>query len=261
MAKHQIRNHSTNSKQTFARRAGKHAVELLMQSSSAAMRSMRALDYEVQSEGSDDVIAMRVAEVVSELAKVVRNVGYNPESAQIESAAKDIQTELGKRYGMKPNSRRERSLDGLSDDPILLKAYCEMATESMELENWKDAEPNDEVRALAAEYDEELKKALADLVEKYPPENDATAEDLWAANAAYLVLMTLRGEGVGIWDGDWTDFYEDTDKAEAFLKKRLGKYADDTGSGKLEDAFREAAIESCGEPDDDSDEDDEDDED
>ncbi len=92
-------------------------------------------------------------------------------------------------------------------------------------------------------------------------DNDATAEDLWAANGAYLIFQTLNGAGVGIWDGDWTDFYEDTDKAEKFLKGKLGKFADDSGAGSLNEAFMNAADESCGGDDDDDESDDDDDED
>lgn len=241
-------------------RAPRHVLPTLLEASTTAMRSMRALDGEVFGDGSEDVIAMRSAELILALVPLVRSAGYISESAQLESAGKDIQKELDSRYGMKPNARGQGS-GGLADNPILLKSYVEMAAESMELENWKDAEPNDEVFEVAREYDEALMAALEELVKKYPPEDDASADDLWAAEAPYLVLMTLRGEGVGIWDGDWAQFYEDTDKAEKFLKGKLGKFADSSGSGKLENAFMNAASESCGdEDDDDSDEDDDDEE-
>ncbi len=233
-----------------------------IRASAEAMQMMRALDYEVQCGATEDLIAERVAKIAFALARLTRAVGYPAEGDHFVEAATDIRADLAKRYPrLKANSRRPSDSRGLADDPVLLKAYCEMAAESAELDNWKDAEPNNEVEEVAREYDSALKKALAELVEKYPPENDAGAEDLWNANGPYLVLMTLRGEGVGIWDGDWTDFYEDTDKAEKFLKGKLGKFADDTGGGKLEDAFRNAADESCGGDDDDdeSDEDDDDD--
>ena len=178
-------------------RVPKHLEEVLFQASAAAIRSMRALDFEVQSEGSEDVIAMRSAEVLAALAPLVRNTGFISESAQIESASKDIQKELTKRFGLKPNARGQGP-GGLADNPILLKSYVEMAAESMEFDNPRDAEVNEEVLEVAREYDTALMTALEELVEKYPPENDASAEDLWAAEAPYLVLMTLREEGVGI---------------------------------------------------------------
>jgi hypothetical protein len=241
-------------------RAPRHVLPKLLEASTTAMRSMRALDAEVFGDGSEDVIAMRSAEVMTALVPLVRSAGYISESAQLESAGKDIQKELDSRYGMKPNARGQGP-GGLADNPILLKSYVEMAAESMDLENWKDAEPNDEVFEVAREYDAALMAALKELVKKYPPDDDANADDLWAAEAPYLVLMTLRGEGVGIWDGDWSHFYADTDKAEKFLKGKLSKFADGTGSGKLEEAFMSAADESCGDSDDDDDDSDEDDED
>lgn len=147
---------------------------------------------------------------------------------------------------MRTNSRRPRGREGLSQQPELLQQLVEMAAESSELPNYKDAESNDHVQAVAAEYDAALRQALEELVTKYPPENGASAEDLWEAQAPYLVLMTLRGEGVGIWDGDWEEFYSDTERAEDFLKQRLRRFATHAGSGKLEEAFMDAAYESCG---------------
>ncbi len=233
-----------------------------IRASAEAMQMMRALDYEVQNEASEDLIAERVAKIAFALARLTRAVGYPAEGDHLVEAATDIRADLAKRYPrLKANARRPRSLDGLADDPVLLADFCRQAAESMELDDPKNAEPNDEVFELAREYDEACKKALADLVDKYPPDNDATAEDLWAANGAYLIFQTLNGAGVGIWDGDWTDFYEDTDKAEKFLKGKLGKFADDSGAGSLNEAFMNAADESCGGDDDDDESDDDDDED
>jgi len=238
------------------------------EASSAAMRAMRALDYEAQIDASEDLVAQRIAQVASSLADLARLVGYPAEGKQLDEAATEIRVDLAKRYPqLKPNSRRPPDSRGLADDPVLLGQLCEMAAESMELENWKDAEPNDEVFEVAREYDQALREAFEELVEKYPPENDGAADDLWNANGPYLVLMTLQGQGVGIWDGDWVDFYEDTDRAEKFLKGKLRKFSDGTGAGKLEEAFMNAASESCegggddDDDDDDSDEDDDEDED
>lgn len=235
--------------------------EEMSHASATAMRSMRALDYEVQSEGSNDVMAMRVAEVATALSELVRMVGYAEEASELESAGRSIQGRLDKRYGLKPNSRDIPG--GLATNATLLQSFVEMAAESQELDS-QHADLMEEVYEAAREYDAALEAALEELVKKYPPENGASADDLWNAEAPFLVLMTLRGEGVGIWDGDWTDFYEDTDKAEAFLKKKLSKFADGTGGGSLEEAFNSAAYQTCegsDDEDDDSDEDDEDDED
>lgn len=153
---------------------------------------------------------------------------------------------------LEPNRSRGRALrrngmgGGLHMDRALLKQFVEMAAESSELPNWKDAEINEEVIDQAEAYDLALSNALTELVRKYPPKNGATAEDLWYAEAPYLVLMTLRGEGVGIWDGDWDQFYSNTDAAQSFLTKKLSSFATGYGSGSLEGAFLNAAFESCG---------------
>ncbi len=225
-----------------------------------AMCSMRALVYEAGSPGSDDLVGQLMAQVSSALAELARQVSFPAATPHLKEAAKEIRAALARRHqGMNPNPRRPDDSRGLADDPVLLQAYVEMAAESAELDNWKDAEANDEVREVAAEYDAALKGALEELVQKYPPENGADADDLWNRNAPYLVMMTLREEGVGIWDGDWTDFYEDTDKAEEFLRKKLRKFADGTGAGTFEEACYNAAYQSCGEDPDEDDDDDGDD--
>jgi hypothetical protein len=61
--------------------------------------------------------------------------------------------------------------------------------------------------------------------------------------------MTLRGEGVGIWDGRWDDFYsqDEIDDVQKFLEEQLGSFADDAGSGSLTEVFDDAAYETGGE--------------
>lgn len=135
---------------------------------------------------------------------------------------------------------------GLAGDRYLLGQFVEMTAESMELENYQDAEPNEGVVEVARAYDSALWLALNELVDRLPPENGASAEDLWDAEAPFLVLMTLRGEGVGIWDGSWDEFYSDTDAAGNFLEARLKQFASGSGSGLFEGACVAAAEESCG---------------
>ena len=158
---------------------------------------------------------------------------------------------------------------GLHTDRDLLDEFCEMAAESAELEHPKDAEATDEVVQIAEEYDAALAEALDEMCEwggEYPElfpqvepdEREHAADVLWDAEAPYLVLMTLRGEGVGIWD-DWVEAGYYTDKqieeVEKFLKKKLGKFASSGGSGKLEQAFYDAAYETAGDEEDEDDED------
>lgn len=141
---------------------------------------------------------------------------------------------------------------GIHDDPELLQQLVQMEAESMELENYKDADVTPEVLRIAKEYDAALQWALDEVVTRFPPKNGASADDLWNANAPYLVLMTLRGEGVGIWDGDWDHFYSSADikKVQALLERKLGLYTSSGGgAGKLGDALMNAASETCGDPD------------
>lgn len=159
------------------------------------------------------------------------------------------QVKRGTGMDFESNARRPESTLGLHEDLDLLRQFVEMAAESMELENYKDAEVTPELIRVATEYDAALRWTLDEVVMRFPPKNGASADDLWSANASYLVLMTLRGEGVGIWDGDWEDFYPDTDKVQAFFERKLGLYADSSGSGKLNEAFMNAASETCGDPD------------
>lgn len=94
-------------------------------------------------------------------------------------------------------------------------------------------EVTEALRKVVSDYESALRDALEEVVKRYPPEDDASAADLFNDNAPYLVLMTLMGHGVGIWDGDWDEHYSKTDDVQALLKQKLGKYADDTGSGRI----------------------------
>jgi len=129
----------------------------------------------------------------------------------------------------------------LANDDRTLDQLVEMAAESLEYPNADEAYATEEVRQLASEFDDAVYDALEEVVRRYPPKGDATAEDLFDADGPYNILMTLRGEGVGIWDGRWEEFYDDTEEVERLLKQKLVKWAD-----KLEDAFHNAAYETGG---------------
>lgn len=144
----------------------------------------------------------------------------------------------------------------LSDDVIM--GLLEMEAESQELDR-SEVGITDELEAAIDAYEAALETALEEVVERWPPADGATIEDLEdVGKAAYLVLMTLRGEGVGIWDGDWDEFYsrEEIDEIEEYLKRKLGKFADDSGSGSLNEAFMNAAWETAGGEEEDEEEDD-----
>ena len=135
----------------------------------------------------------------------------------------------------------------LSSNTDVLCDLVEMEAESMGKRRFHCDEVPETVRTVAQQYDEAVWKALHELVKNHPPDDsDIEAEDIWHdGDAPYLILMTLRGEGIGIWDGSWRDFY-DEDRLERrgdvakFLRSRLQQFADDTGSGELNLALSEA---------------------
>lgn len=144
------------------------------------------------------------------------------------------------------STRRRNSSESDLEADGTLKQLLDMAAESAESTVSRGAlEITPELSRAALAYETDLRSALDALVKKYPPENGASADDLWTEGTApYLVLMTLRGEGVGIWDGDWDAFYSDTKRAEGFLKERLWKHADDSGSGSLHQALDNAVYDA-----------------
>lgn len=143
----------------------------------------------------------------------------------------------------------ERAGDGDLDDR-LLGQFVEMAAERSNYPRPEDAEVTSEVKKEARKFEKDLKKVLVDWVKKHPLREQYTADDLYDKEGSYIVLMTLRGEGVGIWDGRWDHFFNDSDKdikaLEKELDRKLRKYADDSGGGSLEDAFSNAAYDLCG---------------
>lgn len=133
----------------------------------------------------------------------------------------------------------------LSDDVV--SALLEMAAESQELDP-HEAEITDRLEREIKKYEKALNETLKELVRGNAPGQGATLAQLEGpGEAAYLVLMTLRGEGVGIWD-DWTQWYSDAEIEEItkFLESKLGKFSDITGGGSLDMAFYDAAYETAG---------------
>lgn len=97
---------------------------------------------------------------------------------------------------------------------------------------------------VAEKYDQALKEALQELVQQYPPK-EGDAEDLWNADAPYLVFMTLSGAGVGIFD-EWERFYDHEQlisggDVHKFLTNKLQRFVDVTGGGLLNDVFQDNA--------------------
>jgi len=146
-------------------------------------------------------------------------------------------------------ARELKSREKIALDRHTLDQLVEMAGESMEYDDWKGMEADRNVINEARKFERDLKRVLQQWVgrNRHRMKNDSDDDTLFDAKGPFLVLMTLRGEGVGIWDGDWDEFFvtpnKDIPDLEKFLKQRLGNYADSTGSGSLNEAFMDAAAE------------------
>jgi hypothetical protein len=103
----------------------------------------------------------------------------------------------------------------------------------------------------------DFENAVAAVLVEFDPSGKALEESDWALD----VLHTLNGEGAGIWDGRWDHIYseEQIKTLKKLLKSRLGRWADDTGGGKLNVALMDEAEQLGYNPDED-DEDEDDDE-
>jgi len=118
----------------------------------------------------------------------------------------------------------------------------DMVAESEGIDSDVYIEMTSDLEEAIEKYESRLHDALEDVIQKYPPKNDQDINDVLGADADYNVFMTLNGEGVGIWDGRWKHLWNDDDleNVQKLLMKKLRDVADDTGSGWLNDAFRDA---------------------
>lgn len=146
------------------------------------------------------------------------------------------------------------TMAGYIDEDTIDK-LVQMAAESADLENWRDAGATPELLHMFDAFEDDLEKTFTMWCKKNPMNGhesrdagdvEEQVEILMEAEGPYLVLMTLRGEGVGIFDGDWGGYYDRNTlkKLGNFLKTKLSKWADDSGGGRLNDALEEAAYET-----------------
>jgi hypothetical protein len=179
------------------------------------------------------------------LPKTEKAADYPPLAVAIMH---EIASELLK--GGRPDLARSFAPVKASLDPHTLDQLVEMEAESNEIDNWKDARATPAVKREAQKFEKDLDRTLAIWTQKYPLKEGFDSDDLMDANGAYVVLMTLMGHGVGIWDGRWDKFFNNPKKdikaLGDFLKRKLSRYADDTGGGSLVAAFRDAAYETTG---------------
>lgn len=133
-------------------------------------------------------------------------------------------------------------------DEEALDKFVQHTAESLELENFKKGRATDEVKIVLERFEDDLFNVLEDLVKEYPPNGERDADDLFEADAPYLVLQTILGAGVGIWDGRWDHLYDS--KMLRPQKGEVYKYLLDRLSphiNNIESAFVNAAYETAGE--------------
>lgn len=156
---------------------------------------------------------------------------------------------LGDVTVVRSSGRAHEGEDSKLDTDGVLDELLRHAAESAELpsEYYRRLEVTDELREVAKEYEAALWIALSELVSAYPPKGDADANDLVdEGDAPYNVYLTLVGSGVGIDDGRWEQFYDDRtiEKVRDFLEGKLGRWADDSGAGKLNTAIDNAVYDN-----------------
>lgn len=160
----------------------------------------------------------------------------------------DDELEENRRHRRNPG-RSELEIDGTLDQLLEMAAESEDGSGRgfVPREVKAKLRVTPELSRAVSEYEVALRWTLDEVVMRFPPNDGATSEELYDDNAPYLVLMTLRGEGVGIWDGDWDAHYdsEQVRKVGDLLKRKLSMYADETGGGKVEDALRDAVWEAA----------------
>lgn len=163
---------------------------------------------------------------------------------------KAAEAELGDDVTIVRSSERENEgTESKLETDGTLSQLLESTAESNELpgEYWRDLEVTPELSLAARNYENALWGALSELVTNIPPNGDADANVLMEdGDAPYNVYLTLSGSGTGIRDY-WGEYYDDDvleRKVRPFLRARIGKWVDDSGSGKLNDALMNAVYEN-----------------
>lgn len=117
-----------------------------------------------------------------------------------------------------------------------LTELVEMEAEALDLDTDLDySRYPSSLEEVASDFDNAITDALL--------EWDEDAPVLDEASTPLDVYLTITGSGAGIWDGRWDEFYTESELKEltAHLKKRLSKWADDTGGGRFNEALMDAA--------------------
>ncbi len=139
----------------------------------------------------------------------------------------------------------------MAPDVLAQLLVVEAEAQGLELDPGS-AEVTPELERVVDEYEDALHEQLLGFVQRESRWPRSEVEDfvggLMDEGAPYLVLMTLRGEGAGIWDGSWDQYFTDAElkRLQAELVRSLGAYADVTGGGSVNDALRHAAAVAAG---------------
>jgi len=132
----------------------------------------------------------------------------------------------------------------MEDEQLLW--FIEMAAESAALDvDRSDLVVTDALREAVEEYEEALYKVLVQYAKSQriddPEEFAGMLFD--EGDAPLNVFLTLNGEGAGIWDGRWEAYFSEKQikDLQKKLKDNLSRFAEETGTGTLNEAILEAA--------------------
>jgi hypothetical protein len=151
------------------------------------------------------------------------------------------------------NESEASLVPGLDADTIaqLIQAHAESMGYDCE-----EPQPSRKTMVHIADFGRRLQSAIRRWCEahEYMLAPGVSADEIYEDESGYAVLQTLNGEGVGIWDGRWDHHFARGKEREAIeslrkeLSRALGRFADDTGGGVLNNALNEDA-ERCSEGD------------
>lgn len=176
---------------------------------------------------------------ICELQDSKRSLAENPEtrlSTEYQRNVNELDTLIGTLQALiDPSSQLQW------EDTHTLDQLVQYMGECMEKENWESCYATADVIKCYILWEKALHSALLEVVTTQPEllTEGTTLQDIIECDAPYNVLMTLRGEGVGIWDGRWDHLFMDgmIPELERYLEdhKELQKYC--CSGGLLDDAF------------------------
>lgn len=117
----------------------------------------------------------------------------------------------------------------------LISRLLRLEAESNGLVAARNVRPNFTVKPIFTAFEAACYGVLSEYAQPYLFDG-VGVEDLMEADGPYLILMTLQGHGVGIWDGRWDHLFkdpQDIEILEKILKEHLSFFADETGGGAI----------------------------